>query len=229
MSAADGQRFVWVLEDFEYDAQKLVVGRIIKHDVSDEERDEHGRFSSGGSLSDVKSALEKGTTAFEHDGGEIHAVSIDEANEAAMQLSDQRSMIEQYQPIDGMDARGYDFTEFALRSAGEESMHSFIATVDGMGIAGAMSVQERDDTEYGVGKYLFVDYVGTTQIASGTGTSLANAAYEYAAARGLGVQGEPYKEAATFWEKLGWVEDPEGVGGAYFGLTADQVKELVSK
>ena len=180
-------------------------------------------------LADAKEALDKGTSAFAAQGGSVREVSSAEIGQLLGQLSEQRAAIESERTLSEMDARGFDFARYALEAAqSQEDMHAFVATADGVGIAGALSVQMRDDSAMGISsKYLLVDYVGTTQVAAGTGTSLAKEAYDYAAKQGAAVMGEPLGEASTFWKRLGWTDDPNGEGAYYHGLSAADVKTLV--
>ena len=197
---------------------------------ADQPREANGEFGSTNSEAnaDVNAVLKESVAAFAGDGGDIRQVSLEEANALIEQLADQRHMMEEDNPLSEDEARGFEFTAFALEAAKEEDMQVFVAGVEGLGIAGAMSVTIRDESEFGFeDKYVLVDYVGSTQIASGTGTALANAAYEYAAKNNMSIQGEPIETAASFWDRLGWKEDPNQEGSFYHGLTAKEVKEAI--
>jgi len=209
---------------------------VIKYN-SDQPRSSNGEFASNDSefapveaanAADAKETVERGIASFKEDGGEIQSLSKKECANMLDVLATERDNISDYKTFSKMDERGWDFTESALDS-GESGFKVSVATVDGLGIAGAISYKIQDDAEFGGGKYVLIDYLGTTQIAKGTGSALANEVYKFAAARGLSVQGEPYLEGQHFWARHGWVEDPEEIGGYYSGLTADQVKKLAVK
>jgi hypothetical protein len=68
--------------------------------------------------------------------------------------------------------------------------------------------------------------MGSTSIADGAGTAMAQAIVVDAAAQGLAIGLEPASEgAAAFWTKVGMKEDPFGTGFG-MGLTAADTKAL---
>jgi hypothetical protein len=122
---------------------------------------------------------------------------------------------------------GFRFTKFALNSD-----EGYVAHAEGGGVAGALGLHRmtRDDL---VGEplhepHLYIDYLGSTGIADGTGSALVHRALREAADGGWGVRLEPSDDnAAAFWTKMGMKIDPWDVGTDYWGMTAAEVRRLV--
>jgi hypothetical protein len=133
------------------------------------------------------------------------------------------AVIEQVREMEALLPRntlnsGYTFTKTAMFKP-----IAHVAEADG-GIAGAIGMEV---SELG---FLHIEYLGSTGIAPGTGSSLVRQAFRDAFERGIGISLNPTSAATPFWEKMGMVDNPWGITGedaeGLWGMTADRVKAV---
>ena len=178
---------------------------------------------------DVHDIVQKKITSFRADNGMILERSPVTAGVEDANLDRLRRKMRSKADKDRWDNdKGVQFTKFAMDSSGQvPGTRVFVAQTQPDKkwpyIAGAISMYEYE------GEGLHVDYLGTTGITDGTGTALARQAAKIAAEKGLSVIGEPESEGALeFWKKLGWHEDPDGIGTQAWGWTAEEAKIIAS-
>lgn len=132
------------------------------------------------------------------------------------------------------EIKGIEFTKFALQGhlfLGSEDNRAavFVAESEGLGLAGALNayVYEIDPDLDGAIPSLYIDYLGSTGVQSGTGTALVKEAAKYAASLGMPLVGSPSGDALKFWvDKIGWKPDPEGIGADIYGFTLKETMEF---
>jgi predicted ABC-type ATPase len=132
------------------------------------------------------------------------------------------------------EIKGIEFTKFALQGhlfLGSEDNRAavFVAESEGLGLAGALNayVYEIDPDLDGDVASLYIDYLGSTGVQSGTGTALVKEAAKYAASLGMPLVGSPSGDALKFWvDKIGWKPDPEGIGADIYGFTLKETMEF---
>jgi phage portal protein BeeE len=181
-------------------------------------RDTNGKFADtpgsggGGHLAGLTGALAK----FKSDGGEVRIQS-----EPAQSLEELDTLTEMMGPDFASD-KGVDFTRAALEEPGATVL---VADVDGAGLGGALAMRKLQNDEGG--DFYYVEYVGSTGMAKGAGSALAQQAAQIAARDDLPLLGEPdSREAEAFWRKVGWTDDPLDNGTELLGWTPEQVKEV---
>ena len=196
--------------------------KVQKHAPGKHDQKTHGR---GGGKSSV----------FYESGGELsNALSLN-----ARELKEAQITLELMEDVIGDEFKsdeGVKFTKFALESDLGDTKVIIAKTEDGL--AGAISYNEMSkEIIDSVGTYLptespephmYIQYLGSTGLVDGTGTALADAVFQEAADKGLGVMLESASVGATaFWEKIGLEMIDDFVMPVY-GLSASKVKELVN-
>lgn len=200
-----------------------------------EARDEHGRWTSGGTAAGkaVLAAVDRGLARFRQQGERMadEPLAPAVAGHFAGLLDKMGGKLRKQADRQRWDKDlGVRFTRFAL-DPDVSGSRVHVATDDHGGIAGAVSFYEHTEEDpRGTGedtRFVYVDYLGTTGTAAGAGTALAHAVARYAAARHLGVMGDPVNEdAGAFWAKLGWHEDPYDLGSGFYGWTPGETAEV---
>lgn len=172
-------------------------------------RGAHGHWSA---------TMSQSLRQFQDEGGQVEEANPDQVEAARDTLSEMCDMAGQ----EFAEQVGTFFTSYALRAMKEFGDpahggwgHVYVANVEGLGVGGAIGLVDRPDDQT-----VHVDYLGSTGLASGTGTSLAVAAAKHAASKGWALLGEPTDDARPFWKKLGWKPDPEGTGSTGWGWSA---------
>jgi SPP1 gp7 family putative phage head morphogenesis protein len=196
---------------------------FVKHAPGKHDQKTHGK--GGGGKSSV----------FYESGGELsNALSLN-----ARELKEAQITLELMEDVIGDEFKsdeGVKFTKFALESDLGDTKVIIAKTEDGL--AGAISYNEMSkEIIDSVGTYLpmespephmYIQYLGSTGLVDGTGTALADAVFQEAADKGLGVMLESASVGATaFWEKIGLEMIDDFVMPVY-GLSASKVKELVN-
>jgi SPP1 gp7 family putative phage head morphogenesis protein len=197
--------------------------KVQKHAPGKHDQKTHGK--GGGGKSSV----------FYESGGELsNALSLN-----ARELKEAQITLELMEDVIGDEFKsdeGVKFTKFALESDLGDTKVIIAKTEDGL--AGAISYNEMSkEIIDSVGTYLptespephmYIQYLGSTGLVDGTGTALADAVFQEAADKGLGVMLESASVGATaFWEKIGLEMIDDFVMPVY-GLSASKVKELVN-
>ena len=214
------RRFVVDANEFAF---VLATTKVEKHQAGKHDQKTHGK--GGGGKSSV----------FYESGGEVsNALSLN-----ARELKEAQITLELMEDVIGDEFKsdeGVKFTKFALESDLGDTKVIIAKTEDGL--AGAISYNEMSkEIIDSVGTYLptespephmYIQYLGSTGLVDGTGTALADAVFQEAADKGLGVMLESASVGATaFWEKIGLEMIDDFVMPVY-GLSASKVKELVN-
>lgn len=204
-----------------------------------EPRNAHGEWTSEGGLAkDALAAVDRNLARFgEHSSSPVHdeplqppvlsyfTRQLDQMSGRLRKKADKERWAKD---------KGVQFTRYALdKDSHVPGTKVFVASAKparpGPGdLAGAISFYEHEEAGE---RFVHVDYLGTTGVAAGAGTALAHAVAKYAAARGLGVMGEPENEGAqAFWTKIGWHGDPMGLGATTFaGWTPGEAKAVAAR
>lgn len=205
-------RFLSVKWDHDGSTNRHVVPGNVK--VINDRPEAGGQPSSAPHLDGIKRSMDR----FERDGGEIEVGADPE--QAKFELQD---LIDNMGPEFAND-EGVRYTQAAIEEPGARLI---VARADGVGLAGALALRHQQDEDGS--EYYYVEYVGSTGMAKGTGSVLAKQVAEIAARDGLPVYGQPSSQgAATFWGKVGWTEDPNDIGTELFGWTPGQTREVAS-
>lgn len=128
------------------------------------------------------------------------------------------------------DNIGFRFTNFALNASKDfDNAKTFVATTSDGTPAGALDLLDKPEigphaTE--TAPYAYIDYLGSTGILNGAGTSLVNDAVRYAAQKGYGLAGDPTYDALPFWrDEIGW-HSLEDEGLSWMGWTPTEVRRI---
>lgn len=160
---------------------------------------------------------------FADGGGTVRFVADDPDLVELTELRDQLTDTAELMGEEWLQDEGVRFTDFALAGPFDyDTAHVFVAEQEGTGIAGALSIIERPNS---LGETVaFVDYLGTTGFAEGTGSALVRDAARWAAQHDVALVGDPTGAALPFWKALGWELDPAGVGENVWGWTMEATK-----
>lgn len=175
-----------------------------------------GNQHTGGVGSDKFADMRKNAGEFEKEGGDLRYMNPGEMEARVDEVEQMREFMD----IKPHEDVGIDFTKYAMQDAGDTSKVIMATTEDG--IAGALSIVPNEGSDGR--KTAYVDYLGTTGIAEGTGSALVEEATKWAADNNMPIVGHPVADAMGFWDKMGWKADPEQLGESVYGLTLDQTK-----
>jgi len=88
-------------------------------------------------------------------------------------------------------------------------------------VVGALGLVKHEDD----GMYI-IDYLGSK--GGGSGTELVKEAARVARDDGLSLYAEPTATSAGFWEKIGFEDDPDGIGSPFMGISHENLESFIS-
>jgi hypothetical protein len=157
----------------------------------------------------AKVSIPAGTEPVPSDEEAVHQLDPDDAAEMA-------------DLVVGTDDRA-TYLRTALQS-GRDIGATVLATAGDDGVPNA-ALGLVDRTEEGEG--MFIDYLGSTR--PGGGRELVLEAARRALDEGSPLYAEPTAGSRGFWERMGFVEDPEGIGAPFSGVALEDLPDWIAR